>query len=504
MKQLFLISIGWALVGLACCNTIAAQEPTQKPTPMTAADCMAYAVSHNRDVRKAALTLDSYQANRLGAIGDFLPAVSASGSAQYNFGRGIDPETNTYTNVTTFSNGFGISASLPVFDGLARLHALRMARADVLMGKSALQRQQADVALQTLQAFIDAQYYQGTVAMAEEKEAESLLLLRQARLLEEVGRKSPADVAQMEAQQAEASVEVIRQRNLLQQAMLNLKHIMNWQEDPSQDPSRPPREGEEKPLTSEEKPLMLVPITEEKPLLLAPITEESPLPSREGWGGSLGGSLRTSSERQAFYNMESAHHALRRAKASLWPSISLSGGWSTSYYKTLDAPGTLSWGEQMRQHRGEWVAANVSFPLFGRLGTMTSIRRARNNYRFAQEDYQQKLEELNRLHREAILDAEAYRREAEGMLRKVEADSLAYTLTRHQWDEGLSTAIDVKNTSATLLNSRARLLQARLMAVLKRYLADRLSPSSALRGMEAEGGRDYETEMKINNLRINN
>jgi hypothetical protein len=95
-------------------------------------------------------------------------------------------------------------------------------------------------------------------------------------------------------------------------------------------------------------------------------------------------------------------------------------------------------------------------------------------------------------------------REAEGMLRKVEADSLAYTLTRHQWDEGLSTAIDVKNTSATLLNSRARLLQARLMAVLKRYLADRLSPSSALRGMEAEWGRDYETEMKINNLRINN
>lgn len=442
MKQLFLISIGWALVGLACCNTTAAQEPTQQPTPMTAADCMAYAVSHNRDVRKAALTLDSYQANRLGAIGDFLPAVSASGSAQYNFGRGIDPETNTYTNVTTFSNGFGISASLPVFDGLARLHALRMARADVLMGKSALQRQQADVALQTLQAFIDAQYYQGTVAMAEEKEEESQLLLRQARLLEEVGRKSPADVAQMEAQQAEASVEVIRQRNLLQQAMLNLKHIMNWQED----------------------------------LTLAPITEESPLPSREGWGGSLGESLRTSSERQAFYNMESAHHALRRAKANLWPSISLSGGWSTSYYKTLDAPGTLSWGEQMRQHRGEWVAASVSFPLFGRLGTMTSIRRARNNYRFAQEDYQQKLEELDRLHREAILDAEAYRREAEAMLRKVEADSLAYTLTRRQWDEGLSTAIDVKNTSATLLNSRARLLQARLMAVLKRYLADRLSP----------------------------
>ena len=452
MKHLFLLFIGWALA------TSANAQP-----PMTAEDCMAYAVAHNRDVRKAALTLDNYQANRLGAIGDFLPAVSASGSAQYNFGRGIDPETNTYTNVTTFSNGFGISASLPVFDGLARLHALRMAKADVLMGKSALEKQQDDVALQTLQAFIDVQYYQGTVAMAEEKLRESELLLRQARLLEEVGRKSATDVAQMEAQQAEAAVEVIRQRNHLEQAMLNLKYIMNWQEEDSpKDPPQPSLKWREKTL------------------IFAPITEDSPLPLREGWGGSLRGSLDGVSlpeERLAFYQMESARHALRRAKSNLWPSLSLSGGWSTSYYKTLDAPNTMPWGDQLREHRGEWVAASVSFPLFGRLNTVTSIRRARNNYRYAQEAYAQKCEELERLRCEAAMDAEAYRNEAEGMRKKVEADSLAYTLTRRQWDEGLSTAIDVKNTSAALLNSRARLLQARLMAVLKRYVADRLSPN---------------------------
>ena len=426
-----------------CCNIIAAQETTQPPKAMTADDCIAYAVAHNRDVRKATLTLDNYQANRLGAIGQFLPGVSASGSAQYNFGRGIDPETNTYTNVTTFSNGFGISGSLPVFDGLERLHALRMANADVLMGKSALEQQQDEVALQTFQAFIDAQYYQGTVAMAEEKLRESELMLRQTQVLEEVGRKSPADVAQMEAQQAEAGVEVIRQRNHLEQAMLNLKHIMNWQENPPQ----PSLKGREKTL------------------ILVPITEDISLPLRESRGRSS-----LPEERQAFYQMESARHALRRAKASLWPSISLSGGWSTSYYKTLDAPSQMSWGNQLREHRGEWVAASLSFPLFGRLGTVTSIHRARNNYRYAQEAYEQKCEELVRLYREAAMDVETYRSEVEGMQKKVEADSLAYTLTRRQWEEGLSTAIDVTNTSAALLNSRARLLQARLMAVLKEKL----------------------------------
>ena len=402
---------------------------------MTADDCMAYAVAHNRDVRKAALTLDNYRANRLGAVGDFLPAVSASASAQYNFGRGIDPETNTYTNVTTFYQGFGTSASLPVFDGLARLHALRAARADVLMGKSALESQQDQVALQTLQAFVDVQYYQGTVAMAEEKLRESEGLLRQTRTMEEVGRKSPADVAQMEAQQAQASVEVVRQRNRLEQAMLTLKQVMNW---PSADS-----------------------------LILAPIAHST----QDGDNGPLGLNGAMEEERQAFFAMESARHALRRTKANLWPSISLSAGWSTTYYKTLDAPASTSWRQQMRNNRGEWVAASVSFPLFGRLSTVTAIRRARNNYRYAQEAYEQKREELDKLRREAVMDAEAYRRETEGMQKKVEADSLAYQLTRRQWEEGLSTAIDVTNTSATLLNSRASALQARLMAILKERLA---------------------------------
>jgi len=416
------------IFSLLCGKPVAAREPQR----MTADQCMAYAVSHNREVRKAALTLDNYQANRLGAVGEFLPYVSASGSAQYNFGRGIDPETNTYTNVTTFSQGFGVSGSLPVFDGLERLHALRAAKADVLMGKSALQRQRDDVALQTLQAFVNAQYYEGTVAMAEEKCRESELLLRQTRLMEEVGRKSPADVAQMEAQAAEAEVEVTRQRNLRQTAMLKLMEVMNW-------------EGDAPLLDTPEVPLQ---------------------PSPKGGESTL-----LPEERQAFFAMQSARHGLRRAKASLWPSISLSGGWSTSYYKTLDSPSQTSWSQQMRNNRGEWVAANLTFPLFGRMGTFVSIRRAQNNYRIAQEAYQQKREELNRLRQEAILDAEAYRQEALGMEKKVVADSLAYTLTRRQWEEGLSTAIDVTNTSAALLNSRARLLQARLMAMLKRRLA---------------------------------
>ena len=62
--------------------------------------------------------------------------------------------------------------------------------------------------------------------MAEEKVEETKLLLRQTRVLEEVGRKSLADVAQVESQQAEADYELIRQQNLLASALLELQKSM--------------------------------------------------------------------------------------------------------------------------------------------------------------------------------------------------------------------------------------------------------------------------------------
>ena len=96
--------------------------------------------------------------------------------------------------------------------------------------------------------------------------------------------------------------------------------------------------------------------------------------------------------------------------------------------------------------------------------------RSRNNYRIALEDYEQKRLELEKLSREAWHDWQACLIQTVQMQKKVEADSIAYQLTRRQFEEGLSTAIDLRTTSVQLLQSRATLLQCRLMAMVKRQL----------------------------------
>ena len=188
--------------------------------------CMQYAVEHNHEVKRAELELDNYKASKTGAIGRFLPSVDASIGAQYNFGRAIDPETNGYTDVSTFYNGYSLYASLPVFDGFSRIHALKAAGASTLMGRASLRQKQDQTALNVLQAYTNVAYYEGLVKMADEKVQETELLLKQIRLLEEVGRKSAADVAQVESQKAEADYELTRQQNLYASAMLELKKTM--------------------------------------------------------------------------------------------------------------------------------------------------------------------------------------------------------------------------------------------------------------------------------------
>ena len=87
-----------AIFCLSCCPTTAQD--------WTARQCMNYAVTHNTQVRQAELALDNYKASRLEAIGSFLPSASAGVDVQYNFGRAIDPETNGYTDVSSFYNGY--------------------------------------------------------------------------------------------------------------------------------------------------------------------------------------------------------------------------------------------------------------------------------------------------------------------------------------------------------------------------------------------------------------
>ena len=412
--------------------TIQASAATEgDTTAMTAWDCIRYAIVHSHDLRQRELQLDNTEANRLQAIGAFLPSLGASASAQLNFGRAIDPETNTYTNVNTAGTGYGLSGSMPVFDGMYQLHALKAAKADVLMQKSALQAERDQMVLTTYQAFVSLLYAREAKWLAAEKLRDSELLLQQARVMEEEGLKSPADVAQVQAQRAADALLLTQQENQEELALLKLKEVMNW------------------PLA--------------EPLSIA--SAEADGPERLSDTGGPGGSAAL--QLQAHYAVASARQNVGVARASFYPTLSLSGGVNSSYYRNLGSSSSVGFRRQLKDNLGEWIGVSLNIPLFNRLGNLMTLRRAKNALRIAQEQEASKINELEVLRRQAMLEVEANTKEICQASAKAEADSIAYKLVRQQFAEGLASPLEVQTSATTLLQSRADLLQKRLMRGLK-------------------------------------
>ena len=108
MKTLLSIFVFAALALSGLSGNLQAQEmpdPTGHDGVMTLRDCMAYAISNSTKVRiQQAAAGDARLDRRDAALALFTPQISAPTYAYYNFGRSIDPQTNTHFNTTSFHN----------------------------------------------------------------------------------------------------------------------------------------------------------------------------------------------------------------------------------------------------------------------------------------------------------------------------------------------------------------------------------------------------------------
>ena len=409
--------------------------------PWSVERCMQYAAEHSHTVRQQKFSLDDSRAAKTQAIGAFLPNVYGSVSGQLNFGRAIDPETNTYTDVSTLYNGYGLQTSLTIFDGLQRYNELRMAKANEAMGRSGLAAEKDDVALKVYKAYMDLAYCLGAVEETSKKREESLALLHQTEVMAEVGKKSDADVAQMRATLASDDYELTHMQTQTTKARLALKQLMNYPADSSLIIVRPTslaRQGN--------------PESPDKLFALAALANP-----------------RIAKARQA---VDAARYNLRVARGALLPSLSLSGGISTSFYRNLDHGGHTSFSEQFKNNAGEYVALSLSIPIFNRLATSSTIRRRKIALEKAKEDFEYEQSELRRVIVEATADVENSVKEVEKMRAQVESDSIAAHLTTRKYEEGLASSIEVKTAAVTLLQSRVKLLQSELTMAYNRRMLD--------------------------------
>ncbi len=423
--------------------TLSASIATSAQQQWSMEQCMTYAAEHASGVAQARWDVATATANRNEAFADFFPSVSAQVGTQLNWGRNIDPETNTYNDVTTLNNGYGLYASLILFDGGQTLNRYRKARIERQRSINAVEMQRDDNAIAAMMAYADAVYYQNSIKIAQDRLSQSQNVLKFIERQEELGMKGQPDVAQAKATVADDNYNLVHQQNLYSQAMLTLKTAMNY-------------------------PLQQSLALDTTAISIA--AEFHPDDAENIYAFAIKTNPKS---KNAAMMVKSGEYSYKIAIGDMMPSISINAGISTAYYKNLTGGNPVpGFGDQFRNNRGEYVAATLSIPIFSGLSRLSAKSRARYELETAKE---QLSEQERRLHDDisaAVMDRDGYAMEILSLQAKVEADNEAYRLNLRKYEEGLLSLIDLQLTANTYYSSKVSLLQKQMLYILKDKLVE--------------------------------
>lgn len=363
MRELFTLSLL-----LLLSTSLGAQE-------MTLDDCIAYAVENNFDVKSKTIERANAKIDYENAILDLLPSVTGYVSPYFSFGRGVDPATNSYINTSTFSNGVSASGSLPIFAGFRYINQVRSSKISKLRGEDALQRAKDEVAEKTMMAYATV-IYNGELVTLYEKRIETYRIdLKRLQREYELGAGAKSDMLQLQATLATEEYSAITARNNLEISIIELKDCMNY------------------PLDDE--------------LLISKVISNTEV-NNTNTESIVEYALKNSiSVQLADKDLSISELNLKIAQGSYYPTITLSGGISSSYYKNLTAGVYDAFATQLKDNLGEWVGVSVSVPIFNGLSVRKNVKTAKNNLQLARDTHSNTIRTLESEIRKATMELEA-------------------------------------------------------------------------------------------------
>ena len=418
---------------LSVAGAFATIAKAQGQEVMTLRDCMAYAISNSTKVRiQQAEAGDARIDRRDAALRLFTPQISAQTYAYYNFGRSIDPQTNTYFHTTSFHNNYGVSAGFDLFNGFQAVNNLRISKTGMLIAESREKQVEADICLAVMEAYYNVVYYKRLCGVYDEQVAMAGQALAKARRQEELGQKGHADVVQMEADLADKQYDLTNTYNMYQDQRMTLADLMFWPVD-------------EELVIDTDYSSFAGAQDDSAVILREPATEESIIDFALEHNPDI---------RIASWERLNARRQLNTAKWQMLPTLGLYAGWSTSYY-TYQGSTTNPFADQFKNNGGEYVELSLSIPIWNRMSKHSTISKKKHALEKANAEYEQKVRDVESEVRRAVQDRDGSAVAYQQAQRKADVQSEAYNLNLKKLEQGLISPLEFQTAGNNYLKAKA-------------------------------------------------
>ena len=433
MKKCFFLVV---LVVLVSLDTLAQQAWTLR-------QCADYAVEHNISIKQRDNQRKQRDLQLSTAKNSRLPDLNASASESFSFGRGLTLD-NTYTNRSTSSTSFSLGTTVPLFTGFQIPNQIKLNQLNLEAATQDLEKAKNDIRMQVAQAYVQILYNMEIADVAHRQITIDSAQVARLEALVQNGKASHAELSQQQSALAQARLTATQADNNLQLAMLSLTQLLELPSPEGFSIVRPSLTA----TTSDGFSLGLSPDA----IYIEALTLKPEVQAEQ---------LRlTASER-----------SIDIAKAGNYPTLSLSAGLQSNYYKT-NGMKAESFASQMKNNFSQYIGLSLNVPIFNRFQTRNSIRSARidrENQQLQLENVKKTLyKEIQQVYYNAVAaDSKYHSSEA-----AAQSSKDAFALVQAKYENGKDTITEFNESKNNYLKAESDMVQARYENLYQQALLD--------------------------------
>ncbi|HMU46663.1 MAG TPA: TolC family protein [Chitinophagaceae bacterium] len=439
--------------------------------------CVEYALEHNITVRQADLQIRFAELDLQQSKLSQYPGANFSTSAGYSSGRNQDPTTfGLITTGYTFNNTT-LQASVDLFNWFSKKNTVASRELDLKATQEGVEKAKNDVALNVAVAYLQVLLGREQVVLARAQVAQTLSQLESTRKQVDAGKLPELNAANLESVLASDSSALISAEISANKLLLQMKVLLNL------DPALP--------FEIATPPVDMIPVESLGDLQPEAVYNLATVNMPQQKVDNL--------------NIQSALKAVKAARGSMYPTISLFGSLGTSFNNRaqeikstsqINAPigtvnvsgvdyqvfpntpftsynyGKINYFDQVNQNFRQSIGINISVPILNGGSLRTAWQRSKLNVKSRELQKEQNQFILKQDIYNAYNDAVAALQKFNADTKTVETSQIAYDYAAKRYELGLLSTYDLVTTQTNLARAKSQRLYSQYDYVFKMKLLE--------------------------------
>ena len=409
-------------------------------------ECISYAQNHNISIKRQDLQIESSRSSLLTSRAQRLPRVNAWASHNLSSGKTVNIENYTYINTRYQDGSIGIQGDIALFEGLGIINIIKQENYNFQAAVQESEKLKNSITVQVTSAFLMVLFTEELLTVTTRQCELSKLQIESTAIFVEQGKLARFNLLDVQAQSAQDELLKTESQSALDNASLQLIHLMNL-----------PDKARIKIHHPQQKVISITTLPDPGQLFIIAPNE---LPRVKG----------------AKLKVKASESGLAVARSKLSPKLSLNGLIYSRYsdlgVDPLNPAVDYLISRQLHDNSYKRISLNLNFPVFNQLQTRNAISQAK----IASMDAKLALDmEKNTLRQEiqqSYSDARNALTKYNAAQKALKAIQLSFDFAKERFSAGLSTSLDYKVVKTQLIKTEADLLQAKYEYILRSKILD--------------------------------